>query len=371
MFRVSLFTCAVLMAASAIGTEPDSALKEVAGPVVLDATQIFKIHSKINQQDYRIQVRLPNSYQTQPDKKYPLIIKVDGQWDFPLVTSIHNSIYFDGQMPEAIIIGIDWSDVRGDIHAYRARDLLPAPTREFENSGHAKKFISVLIDEVIPALNEHFRLNKQEFLVGGSWGGTFTTFALLDRPDVFDGAIAVGGNYVEGKDAFDQQLKSLANSNALDGKRLYIAIGKGDTIARAADVSAYVDRVKAANLKGLRLKFESPEGFGHAGMNVPGFANGYKFVFERPSIKIAPKKLEQFVGTYNSTTEGWSELVVKVESGKLTASIGNGDLSLLAKTENDFYHPDSFFNLSFEGNTAKLGTFFGDAAYKKANAVNQ
>ena len=374
MFRVSLFTCAMLIATSALGVAPEGGAAEVAKPVVLDSTQIFSIYSKTNQQDYRIQVRLPDSYQTNPDKKYPLIIKVDGQWDFPLASSVYNCIYFDGQMPEAIIIGIDWGNVSGNIHAIRARDLLPAPIQNSENTGHAKKFISVLANEIIPALSERFRLNKQEFLLGGSWGGTFTTFALLERPDVFDGAIAIAGDYRNASAVFDQQLKSLANSKALDGKHLYIGVGKGDAVA--AEVIAYAEKLKALNLKGFKLKLDALDGFGHSGMNVPGYANGYKHIFERPQISLAPKVLEKFVGKYTSSVQGWPELIVQVESGKLVTSLGERKIPLLAKTEKDFYHPDSFFNLSFEGataerTTANVGTFFGDAVYKRADAGNQ
>ncbi len=369
MFRVSLFTGAFLMAASAFGAAPDGGQQEVVIPVVLESTQIFNIYSKANQQDYRIQVRLPGSYLTNPDKKYPVIIKVDGQWDFPLASSVYNCIYFDGQMPEAIIIGIDWANVTGNIHAIRSRDLLPAPIQRFENSGHAKKFISVLADEIIPALNQRLRLNGQEFLLGGSWGATFTTFALLERPDVFEGAIAIAGDYTSTSTVFDQQLKAIANSKALDGKHLYIGVGKGDSVA--ADVFAYAEKLKAANLKGFKLKLDSLEGFGHSGMNVPGYASGYKYIFERPQITVAPKDLKKFVGKYTSTVEGWPELVVQIESEKLTATLGEGKITLLAETKSDFYHPDSFFNLSFEGSTAKVGTFFGDAAYKLADTVNR
>ncbi|HSC66145.1 MAG TPA: alpha/beta hydrolase-fold protein [Cellvibrio sp.] len=357
------------MATSAFGAAPDGVPQEVVTPVVLESTQIFNIYSKANQQDYRIQVRLPGSYQSNPAKKYPVIIKVDGQWDFPLASSVYNCIYFDGQMPEAIIIGIDWANVTGNVHVIRARDLLPAPIQRFENSGHAKKFISVLADEIIPALNQRLRLNGQEFLLGGSWGATFTTFALLERPDVFEGAIAIAGDYTSAGNVFDQQLKSLANSKALDGKHLYIGVGKGDSVA--PDVIAYAEKLKAANLKGFKLKLDSLEGFGHSGMNVPGYASGYKYIFERPQITVSPKDLKQFVGKYTSSVEGWSELVVQIESGKLTAMLGDGKTPLLAKAENDFYHPDRFFNLSFAGTTAKVETFFGDATFKKVEAASQ
>jgi predicted alpha/beta superfamily hydrolase len=368
MIRVSLFTCALLMAVPALSSTPVEAKQEGISPVVLDSTQIFTIYSQANQQNYRIQARLPGSYQTNPAKKYPVIIKVDGQWDFPLASSVYNCIYFDGQMPEAIIIGIDWGDVAGNIHAIRARDLLPAPAKNFENSGHAKKFIAVLVDEIIPALNQRFRLDGQEFLLGGSWGATFTTFALLERPDVFDGAIAIGGDYKSASNAFDQQLKAVANSKALNGKSLYIGVGKGD--AAAPDVIAYTEKLNAMKLPGFKLKLDVQEGFGHSGMNVPGYASGYKHIFDRPQITVAPQKLAKFTGKYIATDKNGTELIIQVEAEKLTASIDDKKIPLLAKTDFDFYHPDDFFNFEFKGSTVKVETFFGETLYKRLDTAN-
>lgn len=367
MIKKSIFIFSLLMATSVV-VAADAVQQDVVKPIVLEATQVFNIYSKTNQQDYRIQVRLPSSYAANLEKKYPVIIKVDGQWDFPLASSVYNCIYFDGQMPEAIVIGVDWENVTGNVHAIRARDLLPAPMSQFEGSGNAKKFISVLADEIIPALNQRLRLNGEEFLLGGSWGATFTTFALLERPDVFEGAIAIAGDYKTASTVFDQQLKSLANSNALRGKRLYIGVGAGDMVA--AEVTAYARKLKAANLRGIKFKFEKLEGYGHSGMNVPGYSGGYKHIFDRPQVAVAYKTLANLVGTYVADDKKSADLIIQIESKKLTASIGEDKIQLLAKTERDFFNPNRFFNITFDGEAAKVETFFGEVVYKRIASKN-
>lgn len=364
MIRVSLFSCALLLALPVVSAEVPKGQQAVNPPVVLESTQIFTIRSEARQQDYRIQVRLPGSYETNLSKKYPLIIKVDGQWDFPLASSVFNGIYFDGQMPETIIIGIDWGDVGGNVQAIRARDLLPAPMQGFENSGQAEQFINTLASEIIPELAQRFRLNGQEFLLGGSWGATFATYALLERPDVFDGAIAIAGDYTSAADKFDQQMKTAAKSNALEGKRLYIGVGKGDSVA--PKVVAYAKKLKAAKLKGFDLKVDVLDGFGHSGMNIPGYAGGYQFMFERPRVAVDQKILKQLAGNYTATEKGWPDLSISVKSKNLLVSIRGETIQMLAKSEQDFYHPDRFFNLTFDGATARVETFFSGATYKKA-----
>jgi len=363
MSRISHIICALFAATVALGAIADNPTPEVNTPVVLDSTQIFTLYSASLKQTYRIQARLPASYSTSSSKKYPLIIKVDGQWDFPLAASVFNNIYFDGQMPETIVIGIDWSDVTGNIHAIRARDLLPASVEGFENSGQAKQFTVALVKEIIPALQQRYRLNGQEFLLGGSWGATFVTYALLDQPDVFDGAIAIAGDYKSAGAVFDKQLKSLANSQALKGKRLYLGVGKGDEVA--SDVLAYADKLSATKLTGFKLKVDALEGFGHSGMNVPGYASGYQYMFERPNIEVAPAMLEQWVGDYIFRNKDAPELSIQIESQMLVAKINGKKLSVMAKAENEFYHPDSFFNLTFDGTKAKLETFYGETNYQR------
>ena len=338
-------------------------------PVVLDSSRIFTIFSQTNKQNYRIQARLPGSYQNNPSKQYPVIIKVDGQWDFPLAASVFNNIYFDGQMPETIIIGIDWADVKGNIHATRARDLLPAPMGSFAGSGHAKKFVDVLAKEIIPELNNRFRLNGQEFLLGGSWGATFVTFALLEQPNIFDGAIAIAGDYNTASDVFDKQIKSLSGSNALAGKRLYIGIGAGDAVAPS--VLAYAEKLKQAKFAGFQLKLDHLAGYGHSGMNVPGYAAGYQHIFERPQLSLTTEKLNQFVGKYKSVGENPDELVIQAAPQGLIISTDEEKTTLLAKSENAFYHPGRFLNITFEGTRAKVETFFGETVYERVDVKNK
>lgn len=367
MNRLSQLCCAFLINSFALAATADTANTNTNTQVVLDSTQIFTLYSESIKQNYRIQARLPSSYNTNSAKKYPLIIKVDGQWDFPLAASVFNNIYFDGQMPETIVIGIDWSDVKGNVHALRARDLLPSPIASFENSGHAKQFVAALAKEIIPALQQRFRLDGQEFLLGGSWGATFVTYALLEQPDVFDGAIAIAGDYNTANDVFEQQLTSYANSSALNGKRIYLGVGKGDSVA--PDVLSYAEKMKAANLKGFSIKMESLEGYGHSGMNVPGYANGYKYMFERPQLEIAPEILKKLTGTYTSADKNAAELIIQVDSKNLVALMGDNKISLLAKSNNEFYLADTFFNISFEGKQATVETFFGTRVYHKTKTL--
>jgi predicted alpha/beta superfamily hydrolase len=334
-------------------------------PVELDSSEIFEIFSPTNNQHYRIRARLPASYPSDTQKHYPVIIKLDGQWDFLLAASAYNCVYFDGQMPETVIIGIDWGDIEGDIHAIRSRDLLPRPIGRYPNSGQASTFVKVIADEIIPALEKRYRLDGKRFLLGGSWSGVFATYALLENPAAFDGAIAIGPAYEIGGEVMQQQIEAASQSQAFNGKRLYIGIGKWDPVAPS--VLDYAKALTDANVKGLEFKLDHLEGFGHSGMNIPGYAGGYQHIFRRPRPPVDIKKLQSLAGVYQMENSD-DTMVVSAQNQELVVQFSSGETyHLWPHSETHFYHPGVFYNLSFSGELASVETFFGKSRYRRVH----
>ncbi|BCD96284.1 alpha/beta hydrolase [Marinagarivorans cellulosilyticus] len=332
--------------------------------VVIDSTQIFTVYSPSLDQDFRIQAKLPASFGQTPIKNYPVIIKVDGQWDFPLAANAFNCLYFDGQIPETVIIGIDWGTIEGDVHAIRARDLLPGPVPQYANSGHAKKFVDVIASDIIPELEKRFPLNGQRFLLGGSWGATFATYGLLQRPDIFDGAIAIAGDYSPGRDAVQKRIEYLANTSDLVGKRLYIGVGSWDPVVPG--VLELTDSLKKANLNGFDLQLEKLDGFGHSGMNLPGYAGGYQHMFKRAKLDLPKDVLQGFEGKYVNENDESDSFTITIGNEGLIATTAQGQVThLLAKTENRFYHPGVFVDFYLGHGKAEVETFFGKNNYLK------
>jgi len=331
--------------------------------VVLESSQIFHHYSAINNHQYQLRVSFPASYQSNLSKRYPVVIKLDGQWDFLLAASAYNCVYFDGQMPETLFVGIDWGDVEGDIHAIRSRDLMPTPVEVYENSGHAKQFVDVLVEEIIPELETRFRLNDQRFLMGTSMSALFSTYALLERPEAFDGAISIAADYESSNDELMRLVESLEGTNKLADKRLYLGVGSWDLVAPS--VLSFAERLQASKLPGFQLLLEQAPGYGHSGMNIPGYGGGYRFLFERENLAM-PNGVERYLGRYHANDNSGDWLVIRLTEQGLEAENNAGQTLLLrAKSENTFYHPGVFFKLRFDGEQLLLETFFGDRQYQK------
>lgn len=100
------------------------------------------------------------------------------------------------------------------------------------------------------------------------------------------------------------------------------------------------------------------------GMNIPGYASGFQYLFERPKIVIKPAVLAALAGRFQPVGGG-EELVLQVgDNGLQRVSMGEV-VNLFALAANSFYHPGVFYNLSFNGDTLNLETFYGTTQYKR------
>ncbi len=339
-------------------------------PVVIEGSEVSAFTAS-NQRQYRIQVRFPGNYANQPSKKYPVIIKIDGQWDFPLATSVVNNIYFDGQMPEALVIGVDWLDTSPNLQVVRMRDLSPVPVEGLESSGQATTFAKVLAEDIVPELAKRFRTNGQVYLLGGSLGANFATFALFEQPQAFSGAIAIGGNYGNSNVVYEQLIQKLKGSKALENKRLYLGVGAADAVA--SDVTTLAEKIKKAQFTGLNLKLDVLAGYGHSGMNVPGYAAGYKYFFERPQITLSKEYLKTLEGTYKSVDGRDAPLNLKLTEQGLSVMRNDKARPLYAQSPQAFYFDGEFFNLVFTITETKINvrleTFFGASEYSRVKTL--
>ena len=80
--------------------------------------------SIVNGQQYVLQISLPASY-NKTNQKYPVVYLMDSQWDFPLLTALYGQQYYDGFIPEVIIVGITWGGNHPNPDSLRARDYTP------------------------------------------------------------------------------------------------------------------------------------------------------------------------------------------------------------------------------------------------------
>src|SRR6478609_3222730 len=118
--------------------------------VDIPGSQIQKITSQVVAgQEYELDILLPGGYKNS-NKKYPVLYLMDSQWDFPLAKSLYGQHYFDGFIPEMIIVGVTWGGTNPNPDSLRARDYTPTKEGRLPQSGGAENFLSFMRKELFP-----------------------------------------------------------------------------------------------------------------------------------------------------------------------------------------------------------------------------
>ena len=251
--------------------------------VTMPGTELRTLHSTATGRGYDIYVLLPNGYARDPAARYPVLYVLDGQWDFKLLNSIQGGLVYDRAIPEILVVGITYSGADPDYNALRAADYTTVPVSRVPGSGGAPRFLSFLRDEVIPFVGANYRTDpspSRRALMGSSYGGLFTLYALFTEPALFGGYVAASPavSYAD-RAAFRQEAEYAAAHRDLPA-RLYIAVGDREELA--GPVREFMGIVRGRGYQGLRLETHVVEGEGHSGNKPEAFNRGLRFVMGNP-----------------------------------------------------------------------------------------
>src|SRR3982751_229731 len=112
-------------------------------------------------QEYQLHIMLPGGY-ANSNKVYPVVYLMDSQWDFPLVTALYGQQYFDGFIPQMIIVGVTWGGKNPNPDSLRARDYTPTKQNGTPQSGGADQFLSFMKEELFPFIEKNYRADKTD-----------------------------------------------------------------------------------------------------------------------------------------------------------------------------------------------------------------
>ncbi len=184
------------------GLLPAAQANPAWAPVSLEHTRSFEMSSRHTGQRYRIFIGLPS--RPAPSAGYPVLYALDGGRFFPLLdaardkpsaNAAHQARFAarHGEAPDGLVVGIGYaSGERVDIDA-RSLDYTPAhdckPPCEGVGalgSGGGDRFLDFIERELKPLIAREFPVDAQrQTLFGHSYGGLFTLYALMQRPDSF------------------------------------------------------------------------------------------------------------------------------------------------------------------------------------------
>ena len=348
----SILALLVLLVASNCAVGQDAAKLQ---KVELPNTQLIHMNSAIVGRPYDIQVQLPGNY-SDTTRYYPVIYVLDGQWDFPLVISLYGQQYFDGFIPASIVVGIAWGGAHPNYDSLRAGDLSPTFNKQVPQSGNGEKFFSFITQELIPKIDSSYRTRPHDrTLMGSSFGGLFTLYAMFRQSASFNRFILTSPYLGFDNDVIYRFEKEFAHQNKGLPVRLFMA--EGGLEGGQGDFDKFVELMKSQDLKNVSLETRIVEGAGHSGAKAEGFTRGLQSVFARPSLRLDPSLLDQYVGTYEIGPT--MQIVLSRRGDQLVGTVPGGTSEVLhAETDDDFYVLGQFLNLHFKkDNSGKVTGF--------------
>lgn len=313
--------------------------------VDIPGSEVRKITSSIvTGQEYELQIMLPAGYSASK-KNYPVIYLMDSQWDFPLVKSIYGQQYFDGFIPELIIVGVTWGGKNPNPDSLKVRDYTPTNDGRQIQSGGADKFLSFMKDELFPFIEKNYRADiNNRVLMGLSLGGLVTLYTLFTHTDMFNGYIAaspaIGWN---GQIIFKYEQDFAAQKNSKP-VRLYLTVGG---VERGREqFEKLVEQIQNSKYPAASVQSKVLENIGHSGTKSETYTRGLQYIFERSQIKLSNKDISKFTGSYSTEN---NKIEVKNEDGNLILYFSpNNKYVLYAASQYDFYATSEFLNIHFK-----------------------
>ena len=310
--------------------------------VEIPNTELRKLTSAAVNQEYQLFVHLPGSYSQNKDKSYPVVYLLDGQYDFPFLTGVYGGQYYDGFLPELIIVGITWGGKDPDAGYLRARDFSPTHNDGLAQSGGGPKFLEFIKKELSPFVASTYRVTDDRTLVGSSFGGLFTLYALFTDPSLFHRYVLTSPSLGWDNGILSTYEKKYTETGSATPVKLFMGIGELE--GGNDEFKAFADRLKARRVKNLEFETLVLKNIGHAGTKPEGFARGLQYVFARPSLLLAAGVLNKYTGKYSSEKD---TIYVSNEKGKLVVKAGDA-ITFEAATDKDFYMKGMYLNLQFQ-----------------------
>ncbi len=253
-------------------------------PVVLANTQLRTLPRSANGRDYMLYVGLPDSYDKEPRRRYPVLYICDGQYDFGLIKGFYGNLRYDKVVPEFIIVGFSYPGHFDDYNPMRFYDYLavpePAINPDTTRTGHAAEFLSVVEKEFIPLVERDYRVDPSYRVLGGSSaGGHFALYALFTKPELFQAYIAISPATNVGHDwLFDYEDRFFRSGRAFNA-RLFMTGAGAESPPYLEAIERFDQRLQSRHYPGLVYQWRLLDGERHAGSKPEGYNRGIRFAF--------------------------------------------------------------------------------------------
>ena len=235
-------------------------------------------------------IGLPPSYEKNPNKKYPLLVLMDGDYLFdPFQGALNYGAYWD-DLPEMIIVGISQNK-----NNERANDCGVDETTGLPSEA-GEKFFEFISMGVIPFMEKKYRVAPFKIIAGHDTTAGFLNFYLYKDQPLFNGYISLSPDLPKGmEEQIPDRLAAITQPVFY-----YHSTADGDLRMMQSRIKLLDDEAKKIKKPTLNYRFDEFKGASH-----------YSLV-----LHSIPNALYQFFGSYQPISSNeFMEKIVVLPSG--------------------------------------------------------
>jgi predicted alpha/beta superfamily hydrolase len=197
---------------------------------------------RLGQRELKIQ--LPRNYNENLEQFYPLIVTLDGDYLFEVVSGNVDYMSYWDDMPDAIVVGVNQESSKED-------DLYISDEDYFPIRGGAK-FYEFLGAELVPYLIEKYRVGIFKIVVGHGDSANFINFFAFKKDPLFQAYISISPSF---SPFMEDNLFQLISSNKAS-MYYYLSTSEEDFKDNRKNILNLNKRLQDIKLETITYKFD-------------------------------------------------------------------------------------------------------------------
>jgi predicted alpha/beta superfamily hydrolase len=264
-------------------------------PYEVIGSEVWDVPDPVTGRTYQVFVALPPTYNTNPDRRYPVLYVTDADYGFPIIRQIGRRLNGGGQKVEDhILVGLSYA-LGEDSMSSRRRDYTPTPAGAHDAPpdavhGKADAYLSYVRRQVLPFVDAKYRVDeKRRYYLGHSYGGLLGAQILLTDPEMFSGYVLGSPSLWYDQNVVEElELKYATRHRDLPAS-VYIYVGEFEDMNPAdaryakrynmvSDAKRLERLLSSRGYPSLRIKLDVLSDEDHLSVAPRGFTGGLKFL---------------------------------------------------------------------------------------------
>lgn len=209
----------------------------------------ISLDSKVIYESRKLNIYLPDGYNNNTDKEYPVIYLLDGSLDKDFIPTVGLvKLLATKGYEKSIVVGIESSNRTSD---FTFPTKVANELSGFPPSGNSKKFIEFISDELLDFVEESYNVSKKRTIIGNTFGGLLVSEILLTQSHLFDNYIIISPSlWWNNKSILEYETNKITSN-----KKMYLAAWIQDPEGKKL-YDSFIQKIKKESKKASNKKVQ-------------------------------------------------------------------------------------------------------------------